>query len=226
MSSTTRVPSVLTATAIMTATETIRPISRAFTYVASIHRYGLSPIQRAAQEGVHPLVDRAGRHPPARRPPGPPPPAPSPPCAAAAETRENNCICAASGSAAPQSRRVSLDCAPGSRRGCWSDAGCAGPRRPRTGSPRPSPSAAAPRTGSPRAGSLRLPPFQRGPSQTYRNWTSRISSSWVKVFANPTFPKNHDDRLLQANSFGPLPGTPSLRTPVRLFSSPPDKPAR
>lgn len=139
---------------------------------------------------------------------------------------EHGCICAASGSAAPPSRRVSLDGAPGGRRGCWSDAGCAGPRPPRTGSPRPSPSAAAPRTGSPRAGSLRLPPFQRGPSQTYRNWTSRISSSWVKVFANPTFPKNHDDRLLQATSFRPLPGTPSLRTPGRLFSSPPDKPAR
>ena len=37
------VPSVLTPTAIITATETIRPASRTFTYVASIHKDGQSP---------------------------------------------------------------------------------------------------------------------------------------------------------------------------------------
>jgi hypothetical protein len=36
-------PSVFTATAIITATETMRPAWRTFTYVASIHRYGQSP---------------------------------------------------------------------------------------------------------------------------------------------------------------------------------------
>ena len=34
---------MLTPTAIITATGTIRPASRTFTYVASIHRYGQSP---------------------------------------------------------------------------------------------------------------------------------------------------------------------------------------
>jgi hypothetical protein len=43
MPSTSRTPSVFTATAIITATETILPASRTFTRVASIHRYGQSP---------------------------------------------------------------------------------------------------------------------------------------------------------------------------------------
>jgi hypothetical protein len=38
MPRTSRLPSVLTATAIVTATETMRPASRTFTYVASIQR--------------------------------------------------------------------------------------------------------------------------------------------------------------------------------------------
>src|SRR5262245_19089515 len=38
-----RRPSVLTAKAIITATDTILPDWRAFTYVASIHRYGHAP---------------------------------------------------------------------------------------------------------------------------------------------------------------------------------------
>ena len=38
-----RWPSVLTATATITATLTMRPASRVFTYVASIHKYGQSP---------------------------------------------------------------------------------------------------------------------------------------------------------------------------------------
>ncbi len=40
---TSRIPSVVTPTAIITATETMRPACRTFTYVASIHRYGQSP---------------------------------------------------------------------------------------------------------------------------------------------------------------------------------------
>jgi hypothetical protein len=43
MPSTSRTPSVFTPTAIITATETIRPASRTFMYVASIHKYGQSP---------------------------------------------------------------------------------------------------------------------------------------------------------------------------------------
>jgi hypothetical protein len=43
MPSTSRVPSVFMATAIITATDTIRPASRTFRYVASIHKYGRSP---------------------------------------------------------------------------------------------------------------------------------------------------------------------------------------
>jgi len=41
--STSRRPSVLTPTAIITAVETIRPAWRSFRYVASIQRYGHSP---------------------------------------------------------------------------------------------------------------------------------------------------------------------------------------
>lgn len=40
---TSRTPSVFTATAIITATDTMRPASRTFRYVASIQRYGQSP---------------------------------------------------------------------------------------------------------------------------------------------------------------------------------------
>ena len=43
MPSTSRRPSVLTPTAMMTATDTMRPPRRTLRYVASIHRYGHSP---------------------------------------------------------------------------------------------------------------------------------------------------------------------------------------
>jgi hypothetical protein len=43
MPKTSRRPSLLTPTATITAAETMRPLSRAFTEVASIHRYGQSP---------------------------------------------------------------------------------------------------------------------------------------------------------------------------------------
>ncbi len=50
--------SVLTATATITAIETIRLPSRSFTYVASSQRKGQSvALQRPVQKRLHPLVD-------------------------------------------------------------------------------------------------------------------------------------------------------------------------
>jgi len=52
-----RTPSVFTPTAIITATETIRPASRTFMYVASIHRYGQLPSNRPVQERLDVFID-------------------------------------------------------------------------------------------------------------------------------------------------------------------------
>src|SRR2546427_8717933 len=55
--STSRWPSVFTPTATITATLTMRPASRVFTYVASIHRYGQSPSNGPVEERTHALVE-------------------------------------------------------------------------------------------------------------------------------------------------------------------------
>src|SRR6266851_1848458 len=57
MSSTSRRPSLLTPTATITATETIRPLSRTL-YVGGVDQQ-IRPVafDRAAQEGLHPLID-------------------------------------------------------------------------------------------------------------------------------------------------------------------------
>jgi hypothetical protein len=52
-----RVPSVFTPTAIITAIETIRPDARTFTYAASIHRYGQIAFDRTVEKGIDTLVD-------------------------------------------------------------------------------------------------------------------------------------------------------------------------
>src|SRR3954463_13689799 len=50
--STSRRPSVFTPTAIITATETMRPAWRDFRYVASIHRYGQAPSMGRARSAI------------------------------------------------------------------------------------------------------------------------------------------------------------------------------
>src|SRR5688500_14385876 len=57
MPSASRTPSVLTATAIITATETIRPASRTFRYVASSHRVRPVAFDRSVEERMNPLID-------------------------------------------------------------------------------------------------------------------------------------------------------------------------
>ncbi len=57
MPSTSRLPSPLTPTPMMTALETIHPASRTFTQVASSQIYGESPSSGAGQEGLDAIVD-------------------------------------------------------------------------------------------------------------------------------------------------------------------------
>ncbi len=54
---TSRPPSVFTATAIIIATDTMRPDDRTLTYVASIHKYGPVAFDRTVEKSVNALVD-------------------------------------------------------------------------------------------------------------------------------------------------------------------------
>ena len=63
---TSRAPSVLTLTAIMTATDTIRPALRTFTYVSAVRRGSEERRERAASPELGDLeVDRSGARLPA-----------------------------------------------------------------------------------------------------------------------------------------------------------------